>query len=129
MVSVCKTSETSIILLIPLPGCQKGASAYNVLVDPTGNQYNCTSTNLTPDNTTVTSTCNINKSQLSSGDWSVLLFSNNGQCAPFNAKREFMLSVGPQQTTTVTPLVVFTSTSTPITCKFSLVSSTGHAHS
>lgn len=105
----------------PLPlGCQSGASAYNVLVDPSGNQINCTSTNLTPDNTTVTSTCNINKNALSSGDWSVLLYSNNGQCAPFNAKREFMLSVGPQVTTTVTPLVIFTSTSTPIKCKLFL---------
>ena len=52
-----------------------------------------------------------------SGDWSVILYSNNGQCAPFAAQRNFVLSVGPQQTSTVTPAVTFTTTTTPVLLK------------
>jgi len=52
-----------------------------------------------------------------SGDWSVILYSNNGQCAPFAAQRNFVLSVGQQQTSTVTPAVTFTTTTTPVLLK------------
>jgi hypothetical protein len=116
LVSLILVSNILYNLSTPLTGCQP-VDAYNILVDPTGAQYNCTKTQLTPDNTTVTSTCPIEKDSLVSGDWSVLLYSNNGACQPFNARRDFVLSVGVQQTTTVTPMVVFTTTTTPIVSK------------
>lgn len=42
------------------------------------------------------------------------MLSNNGQCAPLAQEVDFSLVVGPQQTYTMTPTVIFTNTVTPI---------------
>ncbi|OCK73552.1 hypothetical protein K432DRAFT_312580 [Lepidopterella palustris CBS 459.81] len=81
-------------------GCQND-TANNVLVDPNGNQYLCTNTNLQPDDTDEMSTCPLEKSQLFSGPWSVLILSNNGNGDPIAYERDFSLDVGPQSTSTV----------------------------
>ncbi|KAK4503240.1 hypothetical protein PRZ48_006668 [Zasmidium cellare] len=94
-------------------GCQDDQSN-NILVDPTGEQYECSKTPLTPDDTRQTVTCPIDKNQLTSGEWSLIIISNNGQCEPIDYIRQFSLSVGPQLTTTVVPTVTLTTTSTPI---------------
>ena len=49
-----------------------------------------------------------------SGEWSLLILSNNGDCAPIDYERDFYLSVGPQQTTTVPPTIYVSATVTPI---------------
>ncbi|KAF2165342.1 hypothetical protein M409DRAFT_24191 [Zasmidium cellare ATCC 36951] len=94
-------------------GCQDDESN-NILVDPSGEQYECSKTPLTPDDTRQTVTCPIDKDQLTSGEWSLIIISNNGQCDPIDYIRQFSLSVGPQSTTTVVPTVTLTTTSTPI---------------
>ncbi|KAF2471864.1 uncharacterized protein BDR25DRAFT_303248 [Lindgomyces ingoldianus] len=95
-------------------GCQAD-TAYNILVDPTGEQTECSETNLTPDDTNMLSTCPIEKSQLSSGDWSVVIISNNGDSGnPIAYERDFSLSVGPQSTSTYTPTVTATVVTTPL---------------
>ncbi|KAL8821165.1 MAG: hypothetical protein Q9191_007365 [Dirinaria sp. TL-2023a] len=108
------------------PGCQNGI-ANNLLVDPNGDEYICSNTPLQPDDTPELSTCPIEKDNLFSGLWSLLIISNNGNGDPVAYERDITLSVGPQATTTftptgdtiqmtlpltVTPLVNVTSTST-----------------
>lgn len=83
-------------------GCQND-TADNVLVDPSGNQYECSQTPLLPSDTPETVTCPLDKDQLTSGDWSLLIISNNGDGTPIAYERDFSLTVGPQQTTTYTP--------------------------
>ena len=43
----------------------------------------------------------IEKANLISGPWSVLILSNNGNGTPIAYERDFSLAVGPQQTSTV----------------------------
>lgn len=55
------------------------------------------------------------KSQLESGDWSILVISNNGADGePIAYQRDFALTVGTQSTITATPTVLVSSTITPI---------------
>ncbi|KAF2874550.1 hypothetical protein BDV95DRAFT_617019 [Massariosphaeria phaeospora] len=93
-------------------GCNDDV-AFNLLIDPNGNQTLCSNTKLKPDDTDMMSTCPITKSQLFSGDWSVLIISNNGGDS-VAYERDFDLSVGPQSTSTVTPTVTATLVSTPL---------------
>jgi hypothetical protein len=81
-------------------GCDKD-EATNVLVDPSGDQYLCSDTDLQPDDTFQMSTCPLEKDQLWSGAWSVIIISNNGDAAPIAYQRDFSLSVGIAATTTV----------------------------
>ncbi|KAK5123449.1 hypothetical protein LTR85_002487 [Meristemomyces frigidus] len=94
-------------------GCQNDTSD-NVLIDPTGNEYLCSTTPLTPDDTPETVTCPVDKDQLTSGDWALIILSNNGAACPIAYERDFSLSVGPQQTTTVTPVVTIDTAYTPV---------------
>jgi hypothetical protein len=94
-------------------GCQSDV-ANNILVDPNGDEYQCSDTNLQPDDVTQLSTCPLDKDQLWTGDWSVLVISNNGDADPIAYERDFYLSVGIPSTTTYTPTVTVTSTSTPL---------------
>ncbi|KAF2137676.1 uncharacterized protein K452DRAFT_301847 [Aplosporella prunicola CBS 121167] len=95
-------------------GCQKDISN-NLLVDPSGDQIQCSDTPLQPDDTDQMSTCPILKNQLVSGDWSIIIISNNGDDGePIAYQRDFSLNVGPQSTTIVTPTVPLTTTSTPV---------------
>ncbi|KAF2706996.1 hypothetical protein K504DRAFT_384493 [Pleomassaria siparia CBS 279.74] len=86
--------------LISLVCCQNDTAA-NIFISPSGDQTLCSDTNLQPDDTNQLSTCPITKGQLYSGDWSVVIISNNGDAAPIAYERDFSLSVGPQSTSTV----------------------------
>jgi len=88
--------------------------ANNILVDPNGDEYQCTDTPLQPDDTIQLSTCPMDKDQLWTGDWSVLVISNNGDADPIAYERDFFLSVGIPSTTTYTPTMTITSTTTPV---------------
>lgn len=57
----------------------------------------------------------LNKNQLTSGEWSVVVLSNNGASGePIAYQRDFYLSVGVIPTHTVTPTVTGTAVVTPI---------------
>ncbi|KAE9962098.1 hypothetical protein BLS_000827 [Venturia inaequalis] len=94
-------------------GC-KTDQADNILVDPNGNQYECSETTLTPDDSPMLSTCPRAKNQLISGPWSIIIISNNGNAAPIAYERDFSLSVGPQVTTTYIPSVTVPVLYTPV---------------
>ncbi|KAF2116396.1 hypothetical protein BDV96DRAFT_645720 [Lophiotrema nucula] len=94
-------------------GCQADF-AYNILIDPAGDQWECSNTNLTPDGADMLSSCPLLKSQLSSGPWSVVIISNNGDAQPIAYERDFDLSVGPQSTVTYTPTVSSTLVIVPV---------------
>jgi len=98
-------------------GCQND-TAYNLLIDPNGDQTLCSDTNLQPDDTDQLSTWSvfidiyltvklanpnspIQKNQLSSGNWSVVVITNNGDGEQAAYERDFYLSVGQQSTVTV----------------------------
>lgn len=61
---------------------------------------------------------------MTSGEWSILIISNNGDADPIDYQREFSLSVGTQATTTFTPTVTATVVSTPVTTVYSTVTDT-----
>jgi len=67
-----------------------------------------------PSNTSELSTCPIEKDQMSSGEWTILVIGNNGDGNPFAYERDFSLTVGPQETTTATQTVTFTQTLIPV---------------
>ena len=56
----------------------------------------------------------LDKNQLYTGDWSVVIVSNNGDGDPIAYERDFSLVVGPQQTTTYTPTVTASAVVTPL---------------
>ncbi|TKA65208.1 hypothetical protein B0A55_09011 [Friedmanniomyces simplex] len=95
-------------------GCQND-TANNVLVDPSGDQSQCSNTPLLPDDTPQLITCtDWPKDKLYNGSWSLLIISNNGNGDPIAYERDFSLSVGPQQTTTVTATATITNQITPV---------------
>jgi len=95
-------------------GCDDDV-ANNVLVDPQGNQYQCSDTPLTPDYTPQTINCtSVLESGMQSGDWSLLIISNNGDGDPISYERDFSLDVGAQETATATPTVTVTTIQTAI---------------
>ena len=55
------------------------------------------------------STCPLDKDQLYSGAWSVILISNNGNGDPIAYERDFSLTVGEPVTSTFTPTVTLLS--------------------
>jgi hypothetical protein len=96
----------------------------NILVDPNGDQYECSDTPLTPDFTPETDTCNDwPQDKLYSGDWSLVVISNNGDADPIAFQRDFALSVGTPTTITVTPTVTATDLETSISSIVSTTSS------
>ncbi|KAK3116912.1 hypothetical protein LTR53_002208 [Teratosphaeriaceae sp. CCFEE 6253] len=95
-------------------GCQND-TANNVFVDPNGDQSQCSDSALTPDDTPRLITCaDWPKNKLFNGDWSLLIISNNGNGDPIAYERDFSLSVGPQQTTTVSTTATITNQITPV---------------
>ncbi|PVI01680.1 hypothetical protein DM02DRAFT_654286 [Periconia macrospinosa] len=104
-------------------GCNPD-TCYNVFVDNEGAQTLCSDTKLTPDDTNQLSTCPELKSQMKSGNYSLVLFSNNGNGDPIAFQRDFYVSAGPQSTSTFTPTIVVTSTATPIINTTSTVTDT-----
>ena len=78
-----------------------------------------------PDNTPELVTCSQwPKDKLYTGDWSLLIISNNGDADPIAYERDFSLTVGTQATTTVTPTVTISDTNTPIVNITSTVATT-----
>jgi hypothetical protein len=51
---------------------------------------------------------------MSSGEWTILVIGNNGNGNPFAYERDFSLTVGPQETVTITNTVTYTQTSLPL---------------
>lgn len=96
-------------------GCQDD-TAHNVFVDPNGDQSECSETKMQPDDTPQLITCeDWPKERLYDGDWSILIISNNGEDGePIAYQRDFSLTVGTQQTTTVTPTVTVRNEETPV---------------
>jgi hypothetical protein len=81
-------------------GCQNDY-ATNVIVDPNGDQLQCSDTKMQPDDTYQMSTCPQTKNSLVSGEWSLVILSNNGDQQPIAYQRDFSLIVGEPATSTV----------------------------
>lgn len=85
-------------------GCADDVAAIELVNWDTGDEYECSSIPLLPDGTPETSTCDIEKDQMVSGTWGLILVSNNGDdpdSPPFANQRTFSLDVGVQATSTV----------------------------
>ncbi|KAK6005037.1 hypothetical protein QM012_007816 [Aureobasidium pullulans] len=105
-------------------GCDND-TANNILVDPNGDQYECSDTPLTPAYTPETVTCSDwPQDKLYSGDWSLVVISNNGDGDPIAYQRDFSLTVGTPTTVTITPTVTATDLETSISSVLSTTSST-----
>ncbi|KAH0369517.1 hypothetical protein KCU65_g3218, partial [Aureobasidium melanogenum] len=105
-------------------GCQND-TANNILVDPNGDQYECSDTPLVPAYTPETVTCSDwPQDKLYSGDWSLVVISNNGDGDPIAYQRDFSLTVGTPTTVTITPTVTATDVETSIHSILSTTSST-----
>ncbi|GAB7364427.1 hypothetical protein MBLNU230_g4968t1 [Neophaeotheca triangularis] len=95
-------------------GCQDDISN-NILITPDGDQAECSTTELTPDDTPRLVNCTtFPKNELYSGDWTLLIISNNGDGDPLANQRDFSLEVGPQSTETVTPTITVEDVTTPV---------------
>ena len=99
-----KSSSDPFTFVSTFEGCQNDV-ANNILVDPTGEQYLCSDTPLTPPDTYQMSTCPLDKDDLWSGAWSVIIISNNGDAEPIAYQRDFSLEVAVPVTTTVSLFV------------------------
>lgn len=96
-----KSSAEPFTFVSTFEKCQEDV-ANNILVDPAGDQYLCTDTPLRPDDTFQMSTCPLNKNSLWTGDWSVIIISNNGdEGQPIAYQRDFALKVDIPITKTV----------------------------
>ncbi|TKX23282.1 hypothetical protein C1H76_4349 [Elsinoe australis] len=94
-------------------GCQPDY-AQNLLVDPQGDEVLCSDTSLTPSDVNQVSTCPTLKNQLVTGEWSVLIISNNGNGTPIAYERDLYLTVGVPTTITETPTITITATAEAI---------------
>ena len=81
-------------------GCQDDY-ATNIIVDPNGDQLQCSDTKLQPRDTYQMSTCPQTKNSLLSGEYSLVILSNNGDKIPIAYQRDFVLNVGLPVTSTV----------------------------
>lgn len=75
-------------------GCQDDVSN-NILIDPNGDGYECDTTSLVPDDEPMTFSCPVQKSDLESGDYSIIVISNNGDCDPIAYQRDFSIIAAP----------------------------------
>ncbi|KAK4503237.1 hypothetical protein PRZ48_006665 [Zasmidium cellare] len=98
--------------------------ATNILVDPNGDEYQCSNTPLQPDDTNQLSTCPMAKDDMWSGAWSVIIISNNGQADPIAYERDFNLVVATPVTVTYTPTITASLTTTPLTTTTILTTTT-----
>lgn len=96
-----KSSADPFTFVSTFEGCEDDY-ATNILVDPKGDQVLCSNTDLQPDDTLQMSTCPLNKNELWTGDWSVIILSNNADNGwPIAYMRDFALKVDYPTTTTV----------------------------
>jgi hypothetical protein len=82
-------------------GCDNDTANVELVNWDTGDEYLCSDIPLLPDMTPETSTCDIEKDQMVSGTWGLILISNNGDGDPLAVQRTFSLTVGTQATATV----------------------------
>ena len=101
-----KNSSDPFTAIQEFTGCQDD-TAHNVFIDPTGDQTECSETPMQPNDAPQLITCeDWPKERLYDGAWSLLVISNNGDKGePIAYQRDFSLTVGEQQTSTVTPTV------------------------
>ncbi|KAI4716627.1 hypothetical protein E4T48_07167 [Aureobasidium sp. EXF-10727] len=112
---------TPFSLVQEFSGCDND-TANNILVDPNGDQFQCSDTPLTPDYTPETVTCtDWPQDKLYTGDWSLVVISNNGDASPIAYQRDFSLTVGTPTTITYTPTVSATDLETSVS---SIISTT-----
>jgi hypothetical protein len=99
-----------------------------LLVEPEGvssQEYLCDQISTYPENETKLSTCPIQKNQMISGHWLLLVLGNNGDDGqPFAWQRDLYLTVGTPVTSTFTPTMTFSLTSTPIVTQTTTSTST-----
>ncbi|KAK8219388.1 hypothetical protein M8818_001123 [Zalaria obscura] len=87
-------------------GCNND-TAYAMLSSPTGDEYDCSDVPTVPSLVSEMSTCDIEKDQMYSGWWLILILGNNLNGNPFAYQRNVSLDVGIQQTTTVRTVSTF----------------------
>ncbi|KAK1768270.1 hypothetical protein QBC33DRAFT_558430 [Phialemonium atrogriseum] len=105
------TSDDYFVFTSAFSGCDD-TDISPILIDPDGNDYSCTDIATQPDDTDQVSQCDIRFSEMTSGEWSVIIQS---QDFDFAVERVFTLTVGAADVVTVTvvPTVVVGVTSTP----------------
>ncbi|KAK0944686.1 hypothetical protein LTR29_003913 [Friedmanniomyces endolithicus] len=103
-------SNDNFTLVAEFEGCQNDTADIILVNDQTSDEYECSPLPAVPDDTRQMSTCPVLKSQMSSGNWSILTLGNNGNEDPFSYQRDFTLQVGPQQTVTTTVYAPYTLT-------------------
>lgn len=110
-----KNSSDPFTAIQEFTGCQDD-TAHNVFIDPTGDQTECSETPMQPNDAPQLITCeDWPKERLYDGAWSLLVISNNGDNGePIAYQRDFSLTVGEQQTSTVTPTVTVSNVETPV---------------
>lgn len=108
-------------------GCNQD-NADIVLVEPEGvnsREYICDQVPTYPDNDNKLSTCPIQKNQMYTGHWLLLVLGDNGAGGkPFAWMRDLYLTVGTPVTSTLTPTVTFSITSTPVQTQTETTTST-----
>ncbi|EME78399.1 uncharacterized protein MYCFIDRAFT_205022 [Pseudocercospora fijiensis CIRAD86] len=108
-------SNASFTCVSQFESCVEDTYSNIILVnDDTGDQVLCTDVPTTPDLVSQMSTCPITKDEMTSGDWSIIVIGNNGDGSPFGWQRDFYLTVGIPQTTTITSTLTFSETTTPV---------------
>lgn len=118
-------SNANFTIVSQFEGCNNDTATIMLVNDQTSDEYECTSVPTVPNDVSQTSTCPIEKSQLVSGNYSILTLGNNGNGNPFAYERDFVLTVGLQQTVTVTATADCTYTSYPATTTTRELSDTG----
>jgi hypothetical protein len=84
-------------------GCNNATAQLSLVNEDTGDQYDCGSVPTVPNNAPQTATCQVQKSQLTSGTYLIITIGNNGVGNPFADERQFMIEAGPQATITEYP--------------------------
>ncbi|RMY60460.1 hypothetical protein D0865_01520 [Hortaea werneckii] len=107
-------------------GCNDATADVMLVNMNNGDQYFCSSVPTVPDNTTQVSICPVQHGQLMTANYSIITLGNNGNGNPFAVRRDFVLNVGRQETSTVTISTPSTVTSNPINTvtKISVVTTT-----
>jgi hypothetical protein len=107
-------SNSNFTAVTQFEGCDNATASVQLVDNDSGDQYYCSSVLTVPNDVSQISTCPILKSQIMSGNWSILTLGNNGDGNPFAVERDFVLTAGKQKTSTITPTVTYTYTSAPL---------------
>ncbi|KAL1303725.1 hypothetical protein AAFC00_007071 [Neodothiora populina] len=93
-------------------GCNNDV-ANIILSGPNDLEVYCSDVPLQPDYTSEMSTCPLEKSDMTSGEYEMTIISNNGDGDPIAYQRDFEITAGVQQTVTATPTLQYNYTTTP----------------